>query len=147
MISTKKLLKLARKWQKMAAIRRKRIASPQIIKASTDTTSTSSKAEKGQFVVYSTDQRRFLLPLEYLNKDIVIELFNIAEEEFRLPSDGPLTLPFEAELLEYAIDLIKQQVTKDVERAFLTCIADGCCSLSFHLQHPLPSNRLPICSF
>ncbi|EEF39763.1 auxin-responsive protein SAUR68 [Ricinus communis] len=147
MISTKKLLKLARKWQKMAAIRRKRIASPQIIKASTDITSTSSKAEKGQFVVYSADQRRFLLPLEYLNNDIVRELFDIAEEEFGLPSDGPLTLPFEAELLEYAIDLIKQQVTKDVERAFLTCIADRFCSLSFHLQHPLPSNHFPICSF
>ncbi|KAG5242010.1 auxin-responsive protein [Salix suchowensis] len=46
MIGAKKLIRLASKWQKMAAIRRKRIALPQ-----TDTSScnTSSTAEKGHF--------------------------------------------------------------------------------------------------
>ena len=72
MISAKKLIKLARKWQKLAAIRRKGITSPQTIVASTDASScsTSSKAEKGHFVVYSADQKRFLFPLEYLSSEL-----------------------------------------------------------------------------
>ncbi|XP_002522672.2 auxin-responsive protein SAUR68 [Ricinus communis] len=149
MISTKKLLKLARKWQKMAAIRRKRIALPQINYASEDTSScsTSSKAEKGYFVVYSTDQKRFLLPLEYLNNEIIRELFNMAEDEFGLPSKGPLTLPCEAELMEYAISLIEQRVTRDVLMALLTSIANSCSSSSFHLQKQVASHQLPISSY
>ncbi|EEF39770.1 auxin-responsive protein SAUR68 [Ricinus communis] len=141
MISTKKLLKLARKWQKMAAIRRKRISFPQTIaSADSSSCSTSSKAEKGCFVVYSADQKRFLLPLEYLNNEIIRELLHMAEDEFGLSSKGPLTLPCEAELMEYAISLIKQQVNRDVEMALLSSIANSCSSSSFRLQ------QLPIYS-
>ena len=148
MISTKKLIKLARKWQKVAAIRQKRITSPQTIVASTDASSCSIslKAEKGHFVVYSADQKRFLLPLEYLN-EIIRELFDIAEDEFGVASNRPLTLPCEAELLQYGITLIKQQVTKDVERAFLTSIASNYCSMPFQFQHQVASYQLPIFSF
>ncbi|EEF39766.1 conserved hypothetical protein [Ricinus communis] len=132
MISAKKLLKLPRKWQKMAAIRRKRIALPQTNYASEDTSScsTSSRAEK-----------------EYLNNEVIRELFNMAEDEFGLPSKGPLTLPCEAELMEFAIGLIKQQVTRDVEMALLTSIANSCSSSSFHLQQQVTSHQLPICSY
>ncbi|WCJ18908.1 SAUR-like auxin-responsive protein family [Euphorbia peplus] len=114
-ISAKKLIKLARKWQKLAALKRKRIALPH--------------------------QKRFLLPLAYLNSEIIRELYNMAEDEFGLPGSGPLTLPCEAEIMEYAIGLIKQKVNGDVERALLTSIANSCSSLPFHLQH-----QLPICS-
>ena len=147
MISTKKLIKLARKWQKIAVIRRKRITSPQTIIESTDASScsTSSKAEKGHFVVYSTDRKRFLLPLEYLNNELIRELFDIAKDEFGLASNRPLTLPCEAELLQYAISLIKQQVTKDVERAFLTSITSSCCSSSLHYQATI--HQFSICRF
>ncbi|WCJ18900.1 SAUR-like auxin-responsive protein family [Euphorbia peplus] len=142
-ISAKKLIKLARKWQKLAALKRRRITLPHL-SGSTDTRScsTSAKAEKGFFAVYSADQKRFLLPLGYLNNEIIIELFNMAEDEFGLPGSGPLTLPCEAEIMEYAIGLIKQKVNRDVERALLTSIATSCSSLPFHLQH-----QLPICSF
>ncbi|KAJ6420712.1 hypothetical protein OIU84_028132 [Salix udensis] len=90
MISAKKLIKLARKWQKLAAIGRKRITLPHPFER-TDARkcSISSTTEKGHFVVYSTDQKRFLLPLKYLNSNIVRDLLKIAEEEFGLPSDGP----------------------------------------------------------
>ncbi|WCJ18885.1 SAUR-like auxin-responsive protein family [Euphorbia peplus] len=137
-ISAKKLIKLARKWQKLAALNRRRIT----FESHRDTTScsTSAKAEKGYFVVYSADQKRFLLPLEYLNSELIIELFNMAEDELGLP--GPLTLPCEVEIMEYAIGLIKQKVNKDVERALLTSIANSCSSLPFHRQY-----QLPICSF
>ncbi|WCJ18916.1 SAUR-like auxin-responsive protein family [Euphorbia peplus] len=143
-ISAKKLIKLTRKWQKMAALKRRRIVFKSHISGTTDTTSciTSAKAEKGYFVVYSSDQKRFLLPLEYLNNKIIRELFNMAEDEFGLPGSGPLTLPCEAEIMEYAISLIKQKVNRDVERALLASISNSCSSLTFQLQH-----QLPICSF
>ncbi|XP_050210601.1 auxin-responsive protein SAUR68-like [Mercurialis annua] len=143
MINHKKLLKLAKKWQKLAAIRRKRITSPQIA-GSISSCSTSSKAEKGHFVVYSSDQKRFLLPLEYLSNQIIRELFDMAEEEFGLTSGGPLTLPCDAELMEYAICLIKNKATSDAERALLTSIASSCCSSSLHQT---TIKQLPICSF
>ncbi|KAG4215106.1 hypothetical protein ERO13_A01G156550v2 [Gossypium hirsutum] len=82
MVNAKKLIKLARKWQKMAVIRRKRITSSS---ATSDTDanscSMSTAVEQGDFVVYNVDQKRFVLPLEYLKNEIVMELFNLAEEE------------------------------------------------------------------
>uniref|UniRef100_A0A2C9VKV3 Uncharacterized protein n=1 Tax=Manihot esculenta TaxID=3983 RepID=A0A2C9VKV3_MANES len=130
MISAKGLLKLARKWQKMTAIRRRRITSSQNI-GSIDTT--SSIAEKGYFVVYSADKKQ-------------TELFNMAEEEFGLQSEGPLTLPCDADLIEYASALIRQNATIDVERALLVSIASNCCSSSFPFQHQATRHQLPICS-
>ncbi|KDP29982.1 hypothetical protein JCGZ_18749 [Jatropha curcas] len=148
MISSKKLLKLARKWQKLAAIKRKRITLPRTTTSiDSNSCSTPLKAEKGYFSVYSADQKRFLLPLEHLNNEIIKELFKMAEEEFGFPSNGPLTLPCDAELMECAIALIKKQVTRDVETAFLMSISSSCSSLSFSLQDPLTSLQLPICSF
>ncbi|XP_065870020.1 auxin-responsive protein SAUR62-like [Euphorbia lathyris] len=146
MISAKKLLKLARKWQKLVAIKRKRITLPRTDGvAETSSCSTSTKVEKGHFVVYSADHERFVLPLQYLNNEIMRELFNLAEEEFGLDSDGPLTLPCEAEVMKYAIALIKKKVNRDVEKALLTSIASRCSA--FHLQHQSTLQQLPLCSF
>ncbi|KAG6742593.1 hypothetical protein POTOM_053514 [Populus tomentosa] len=132
MISAKKLVKLAKKWQKLAALRRKRITLPQM---ETSSCSASEMADKGHFVVYSVDHKRFLFPLSYLNKEIVRELLKLAEEEFGLPGDGPLTLPCDAELIEYAVALIRQRVTRDVEKALLVSIASSRCSLSSDVHH------------
>ncbi|XP_050210600.1 auxin-responsive protein SAUR68-like [Mercurialis annua] len=144
MINSKKLLKLAKKWQKLAAIRRKRITSPQTTDSASACSTSSSKAQKGHFVVYSADQKHFLLPLEYLSNEIIRELFDMAEEEFGLPSGGPLTLPCDTELMEYAICLIKNKATRDAEQAFLTSIASSCFSSSLHQT---TIHQLPICSF
>ncbi|KAK5834196.1 hypothetical protein PVK06_018070 [Gossypium arboreum] len=82
MVSAKKLIKLVRKWEKMAAIRRKRIT-PSSATSDTGANScnTSTTVEQGDFVVYSIDQKHFVLPLEYLKNEIVMELFNLAEEK------------------------------------------------------------------
>ncbi|KAJ6734383.1 AUXIN-RESPONSIVE FAMILY PROTEIN [Salix purpurea] len=144
MISAKKLIKLAKKWQKLAALRRRRIALPQ---TETSSCSTSEMADKGHFVVYSTDQKRFLLPLDYLKNEIVRELLQLAEEEFGLPSNGPLTLPCDAELIEYVVGLIKQGITRDLEKALLVFIASSRCSLFSDLHHQVTDHQLPICSF
>ncbi|KAJ6985857.1 hypothetical protein NC653_023707 [Populus alba x Populus x berolinensis] len=141
-ISAKKLVKLARKWQKLAAISRKRLTFPQTISSlDSDDCSTSSTAEKGHFVVYTTDEKRFVLPLDYLNNEIVKELFNLAEEEFGLTSNGPLTLPCDAAFMEYAITMIKKNVAKDVEKALLITLASNRCSSSLNFHHDVTNQQ------
>ncbi|KAK0580974.1 hypothetical protein LWI29_008277 [Acer saccharum] len=58
MINPKKLIKLARNWQRVAALRRKRISIPGL-----NTSSATAVADKGCFVVYTVDQRRLVLPI------------------------------------------------------------------------------------
>ncbi|KAJ9166848.1 hypothetical protein P3X46_021544 [Hevea brasiliensis] len=148
MITAKKLIKLARKWQRMVSLRRKAITMPRnTVIVDAETCSTSYTAEKGHFVVYSIDQRRFVLPLEYLNNGIVKELFDLAEEEFGLASNSPLILPCDACFMEYIIDLIQRRMTKDVEKALLISMASIRCSSSNDPHQAITSQKLPICSF
>lgn len=96
MVSAKKLIILmARKWQKVANIKRKRITFPIV------------PTGGGHFVMYTADQRRFVLPLEYLDKEIFKELFRMAEQVFGLPRNGPITLPCDAASMEYVIAMIQ----------------------------------------
>nr|TKS03626.1 carboxypeptidase D [Populus alba] len=71
-INAKKLIKLVRKWKKLAALSRKRITLPATIGkvVDEDRCSTSSTVEKGHLVVYSIDRKRFVLPLEYFSNKI-----------------------------------------------------------------------------
>ncbi|XVE93951.1 hypothetical protein REPUB_Repub01dG0238300 [Reevesia pubescens] len=147
MICAKKLIKLARKWKKLAAIRRKRITFSRTSDVvDTNSCSTSSVVEKGHFVVYSADEERFVLPLEYLKNEIVMELFNLAEEELGLPGNGLLILPCNATFMEYVITLIKRKPSKDVEKALIMSIASGRCSSSYLYQQET-SQQFPIWSF
>ncbi|MED6175268.1 hypothetical protein PIB30_076870 [Stylosanthes scabra] len=91
--------------------------------------------EKGHFVVYSTDKRRFVLPLVYLSKKIFIELFKLAEEEFGVCSNVPLMLPCDATLIEYVITLVQGSVAKDLEEALLISIANRRCQSYFDVNH------------
>ncbi|KAB2043036.1 hypothetical protein ERO13_D02G229100v2 [Gossypium hirsutum] len=131
----------------MVAIRRKRITLPSsTLDSDTNSCSTSTTVEKGHFVVYSAGQKRFVLPLEYLKKEIVMELFNLAEEEFGLPGNGLLILPCDATFMEYVIALIKRKPSKDVEKALILSVASSRCSSSNLYQHET-SQQLPIWSF
>ncbi|CAF1928725.1 unnamed protein product, partial [Brassica oleracea] len=53
----------------------------------------------------------------------------ISEEEFGLPSGGPITLPFDSVFLEYLIKLIELRMDGDTERALLMSISSARCSL------------------
>ncbi|KAL2936945.1 Auxin-responsive protein SAUR66 [Bienertia sinuspersici] len=117
MIGSKKLIKMARKWQKLAAASRKKISWP-----------TSKVAEKGHFIVYTLDGKRFMIPLTYLKSDIVTQLFRMAEEEFGLTSDGPITLPCDSTFMEYAISVLQRHATKDFESAFILSL--GTCKFA-----------------
>ncbi|KAJ0076786.1 hypothetical protein Patl1_35797 [Pistacia atlantica] len=96
MINAKKLIKLAKKWQRTAALKRKRI-----LLLGFNKTSTPSAAHKGHFVDYTVDQKSFVFPIPYLRSHIFQELLRMSEEEFGLPGNGPITLSCDASFMEY----------------------------------------------
>ncbi|KAL9307672.1 putative small auxin-up RNA [Arabidopsis thaliana] len=131
MINTKKLLKMAKKWQQRAALKRKRISFQRSTTTTTTTTTTSSSTavEKGCFVVYTVDKIRFAFPLSYLNNSVFEELLKISEEEFGLRAGGPITLPFDSVFLEYLIKFIERRMDGDTEKALLMSISSARCSM------------------
>ncbi|XP_021903748.1 auxin-responsive protein SAUR68-like [Carica papaya] len=147
MISTRKLIKMAKKWQRVASLRRKRISLP---RSSRDTNQNASNApsvaDKGHFVVYTADKKRFSFPITYLNNPILRELLKMSEEEFGLPSDGPITLPCDAIFMEYIVSLIQQGADKITEKALLMSTATSRCLHSYSLHHGQSSQQLLVCS-
>ncbi|KAK8567523.1 hypothetical protein V6N12_006106 [Hibiscus sabdariffa] len=121
---------MTRKWQKIAAIVRKRIASTMSNKniAAAYHSNQSSVVDKGCFVIYTTDKIRFVIPLAFLGNCIFRELFKMSEEEFGLPSDGPITLPCDSVVMNYIFSLMKRGLAKDMERAVLNSIKTYHCS-------------------
>lgn len=117
MISPRKLMAMARKWQKMAGIGRRR-------EISLPNARNTRLADKGHFVVYSMDKRRFMVPLAYLSSSIFIELLSMSEEEFGLPGDGPITLPFDAATMEYMVSMVGRHVSEELEKALLVSLAN-----------------------
>ncbi|XP_034682093.1 auxin-responsive protein SAUR68-like [Vitis riparia] len=142
MINSKKLIKMARKWQKVAAIGRKRISLPRTNRdLDADCCSKSSVADKGHFVVYSSDRKRFVIPLVHLNTEIFRELLQMSEEEFGIQSDGPIILPCDSFFMDYIISFIQRGVAKDLERALVMSIAFSNCSSSSHFLHEQKCNK------
>ncbi|CAA7030650.1 unnamed protein product [Microthlaspi erraticum] len=131
MMNTKKLIKMAKKWQQRAALSRKRIS---FQKSNTTTSSSSASVEKGCFVVYTVDNIRFAFPLRYLSNSVFQELLKISEEEFGLPAGGPITLPFDSVFLEYLIKLVERRMDGDTEKALLMSISSARCSSQCSLQ-------------
>ncbi|XP_015072941.1 auxin-responsive protein SAUR68-like [Solanum pennellii] len=146
MLSAKKLIKMARKWQKFAAMQRKRISFPRNgIDADSCSTSSSSTVEKGHFVVYTTDQARFVVPLAYLENEVIRKLLSMSEEEFGLPSGGPIKLPCDSTFMSYIISLIKKGVAAgDLHKAVLLSIPSCCCS-TFSMHQEIGSRQLLVC--
>ncbi|KNA14555.1 hypothetical protein SOVF_106390 [Spinacia oleracea] len=135
MISTKKLIKMARKWQKLAASSRKRISWPRPM------------ANEGHFVVYTEDGRRFMIPLTFLKNKIFIELLRIAEEEFGVTSSGPIKMPCDSNFMEYVISMIQRCAAKDLEMALITSLASCRYSSSSHEHQEQTKPHMYICSF
>ncbi|KAL9269294.1 Auxin-responsive protein SAUR67-like protein [Drosera capensis] len=110
--------------------------------------SVSSMAEKGHFVVYSVDGRRFEIPLTYLQNQIVAEFLQAAEEEFGPARDEPITLPCNGVLLEYALSLIRRRVCEDMQKVLAVYIANGrCSSYSELVQEQSTQYQTTICSY
>ncbi|OWM80471.1 hypothetical protein CDL15_Pgr019751 [Punica granatum] len=107
-MGAKNLLKVAGKWQKIVpgAYRQSR--------------GTRSVANKGHFVVYTIDQRRFMVPLSYLYSNLFQELLRMSEEEFGLSGNNLITLPCDAASTEYVISNISQGTAMDIEMIMLS---------------------------
>ncbi|KAJ0086072.1 hypothetical protein Patl1_06839 [Pistacia atlantica] len=71
----------------------------------------------------------------------------MAEDEFGLPSGGPITLPCDAIFMEYEVSLIQRHATKYVEKALLMSLATGHCLPSSHLHQEQSNQPSLICNF
>ncbi|KAF8107816.1 hypothetical protein N665_0116s0023 [Sinapis alba] len=131
-MNTKKLIKMAKKWQQRAVLHRKRISFQRSSASSSSTTAVEK--EKGCFVVYTADKTRFAFALTYLSNSVFQELLKISEEEFGLQASGPITLPFDSIFLEYLIKLVQRRMDEDTEKALLMSISSAKCSLQCSLQ-------------
>ncbi|KAH7574866.1 hypothetical protein ACOSP7_005851 [Xanthoceras sorbifolium] len=118
MINSKRLVELARKWQKKAAVRRRRIS----FTKNGDGLNSSSVSNKGHFVVYTTDKTRFTVPLKYLSRSVFRELLRMSEEEFGLPINGPITLPCNSTFLKYVLSLFRGGMSEDLEKSLLASL-------------------------
>ncbi|KAM3203198.1 hypothetical protein P3L10_030824 [Capsicum annuum] len=110
-ISTKKLIKMARRWQKFAAMKRKRMS---LTRNGSDAHSCSKSSpsiiRKGHFVMYTIDQAHFAIPLDYLENEVIRQLLILSEEEFGLSSAGPITVLCDSSFMDYFIFLTKKGV-------------------------------------
>uniref|UniRef100_A0A0A9DB75 Uncharacterized protein n=1 Tax=Arundo donax TaxID=35708 RepID=A0A0A9DB75_ARUDO len=127
MMSAKRIAQLAKKWQRMAVLGRKRLIWGMAKEADQCYTSVASK---GHCMVYSADGRRFEVPLAYLSTTVIAELLQISQEEFGFTSDGQITLPWDAVVIEYAIYLLRRSTSEEVDNAFLSTMAMPCCYAS-----------------
>ncbi|KAK3231954.1 hypothetical protein Dsin_003835 [Dipteronia sinensis] len=120
MINLKRVFEMARKWRSKAASRRRQrrrrrqTSLPRNAASDDHDYQQKSKnivvAQKGHFVVYSIDKQRFEVPLQYLNNEIFKELLKMSQEEFGLPTTGPIMLPCDAVFMELALSsLVLQQ--------------------------------------
>ncbi|KAF3649734.1 putative auxin-induced protein X15-like [Capsicum annuum] len=143
MLSPKKLIKMARRWRKFAAMQKRRISFPRNgSNADSCSTSSSYTVEKGHFVVNTIDQRRYVFPLAYLENEAIVQLLNMSEEKFGLPSGGPITLSCDSVFMDYIISLIKKGVTAgDLHKALFLSIPSCCCTSTSYL-HQESGNQL-----
>ncbi|WOL01108.1 hypothetical protein Cni_G09821 [Canna indica] len=120
MLTPKRLLGMARKWQKRATLGRKRVTWMSNKDASPEVTARNTMvADKGHFVVYSYEGKRFMVPLAFLNSGVFQDLLRLTEEEFGFSGDGPILLPCDVVLLEYILSLLKRRGSKEAEREML----------------------------
>lgn len=138
MLTPKKLIQIFRRWQQATALGRRRIVS-----VKNGTASTHTVATRGHVYVYTTDHKRFMVPLKYLSSSIFHELFKMSEEEYGLPSDGPIMLPCDATCMRCIISLIqsKQPAELDTKYVLSSISGDPCIVSSMH------QSQLMLCSF
>ncbi|XP_031127754.1 auxin-responsive protein SAUR68-like [Ipomoea triloba] len=113
---------MAKKWQKFAATQRKKISFERLNNEA-NSCSKSPAVIKDNFVIYTVDQKRFVVPLAYLDNEIIMQLLEMSEEEFGLPSDGPIIVPCDALLLDYIISLLSRGVGRQIQNALSVSVA------------------------
>ncbi|KAM0851613.1 hypothetical protein ACQ4PT_052308 [Festuca glaucescens] len=133
MVSAKRLAQMAKKWQRMAAIRRKRLTRTTTAPSGAaydECCTASSVAMEGHCVVYTANGARFEVPLAYLGTVVFGEFLRMSQEEFGFVggNDGRITLPCDSAVMEYAICLLRRDASMEVMKAFMSSIARPCSS-------------------
>ncbi|KAF7067150.1 hypothetical protein CFC21_073067 [Triticum aestivum] len=101
MIHPKRLAQFVRKCQRVKATSRDDEAC----------CTSSPVADKGHCIMYTTDGRRFEVPLAYLGKTIFGELLRMSKEEFGFTCHGRIMLPFNAVVMEYVMCLLRRNAS------------------------------------
>ncbi|KAM0880216.1 hypothetical protein ACQ4PT_033722 [Festuca glaucescens] len=122
MAGAKRLAQLAKKWQRVEALGRKRLA----VSAKEDEGCCTSVPTKGHCIMYMADGRRFEVPLVYLSTTLFGELLKMSQEKFGFASHGKITLPCDAAVLEYVMSLLRKNASADVENALLSSMVTFC---------------------
>jgi hypothetical protein len=111
MINAKRIAPLATKWQRVAVLTRKRL---------TRTTTTAAKwcstavAGKDHCVMYTTDGRRFKVPLAYLSTVVFSELLRMSKKVVGFASrEDRIKLPCDAVVMEYVMSLLGRSATNE----------------------------------
>ncbi|OQU78279.1 hypothetical protein SORBI_3009G193066 [Sorghum bicolor] len=144
MTSAKMMARLAKNWQRMTSLGRKRLTRGA---AKESDECCSSVAVKGHCVVYTADERRFEVPLAYLGNRVFEELLRMSQEEFGFTSDGRITLPCDASTMEYAMCLLRRSVSSEVEKAFLSTMESPCIYASCVAPSAGVIQQVAVCSF
>ncbi|BFG37950.1 hypothetical protein CerSpe_242240 [Prunus speciosa] len=141
-ISPKRLIKIASKWQKRDAMGRNKNSSPSVVG---NNWKNDVVGEKGTFVIYTIDKSRFVLPLSYLSNYIFQELFKMSEEEFGVSSSrGPIILPCDSLFMNYILSLLQRRMTADLEKALLAISFNSCSSSALHNHGQTSNPTLPL---
>ncbi|KQJ91329.1 hypothetical protein BRADI_4g37000v3 [Brachypodium distachyon] len=111
MARAKRLAQLAKKWQRMEALGRKRLT----VTDKEDEECCTSVPAKGHCV-----------PLVYLSTTVFGELLRMSQHEFGFASDGKITLPCDAVVMEYAMCLLRKNASAEVEKALLSSMVTSC---------------------
>ncbi|XP_028767077.1 auxin-responsive protein SAUR61-like [Neltuma alba] len=61
----------------------------------------------GKFVIYTSDQTRFVMPIEYLCHGVFRELLEQSQAKYGDSVKGPITLPCDAVFMQHVILLIQ----------------------------------------
>ncbi|XP_044984297.1 auxin-responsive protein SAUR36-like [Hordeum vulgare subsp. vulgare] len=124
MVSAKRIAQLAKKWQRVASLRRKQLTTTATKEAEC---CSMAVAGKGCCVMYTADGRRFEVPLAYLGTLIFRELLHMSQEEFGFVSgDGRITLPCDATVMQYIMFLLGRNASVEIEKAFLSSMMMPC---------------------
>ncbi|CAN6464264.1 unnamed protein product [Victoria cruziana] len=146
MISTKRLVQMARKWQNMAARGRKRLSFGVVPKSNTSKNEVAI-AEKGHFVAYASDGKRYMVPLACLQRPIFQELLKMAEEEFGLNINGAITFPCDSTIIDYIMSLVQRDMSRQIENALVASLSGSRCFSSSVLPQSHPCQNMPLEGF
>jgi len=143
MICAKRTAQLAKKCQTMAALGRKRLTWG-VAKEADECC--ASVAVKGHCVMYTSDGKRFEVPLAYLTTLVFSELLRMSQEEFGFMGNERITLPCDAAVMEYAMCLLTGGSSAEVEKAFLSTMAVSCHYASCIAPYVGVSHQVVVCS-